>query len=146
MNGQGRTNSDNAAERAADLRGRCLVVTLLALLILLVSGRAVLVPQTPDEADAARFPGLTELSRLAETPDDCSIAPDMAPFAGLPMNLNRADTRDLTRLPGIGPVLAERITARRAELGGFATLDELTSVPGLGETTLNKLRPHLCLR
>ena len=79
-------------------------------------------------------------------PDDCSIAPDLAPFHGLAMNINRASERDLTLLPGIGPVLAGRITAKRDELGGFAHVRDLRQVSGIGERTLAALAPHVCAR
>ena len=79
-------------------------------------------------------------------PDDCSIAPDLAPFYGLAMNINRATERDLTLLPGIGPVLAARITATRGERGGFTDVRQLREVPGVGDKTLAALAPHICVR
>jgi len=55
------------------------------------------------------------------------------PTPEVPLDLNSATADDLTRLPGIGPRLAERIVARRDALGGrFRSPDDLATVPGLG--------------
>ena len=79
-------------------------------------------------------------------PDDCALAPDLAPFYGLAMNINRATERDLTLLPGIGPVLAGRIVAARNERGGFADARALREVSGIGDKTLAALMPHVCVK
>ena len=56
------------------------------------------------------------------------------------IRLATASADDLTALPGIGPVLAERIVAHRDEVGGFATVDDLLDVPGIGERLLAGIR------
>jgi competence protein ComEA len=53
------------------------------------------------------------------------------------ISLNSALPRELDLLPGIGPVLAERIIAARP----FFSVDELLNVPGIGAVTLERLRP-----
>jgi competence protein ComEA len=59
-----------------------------------------------------------------------------APFAGAPggsrVNLNTAGAADLDALPGIGPVLAQRIVDHRTRHGPFRTVDQLDDVPGIG--------------
>ena len=62
---------------------------------------------------------------------------------GQGIELNRADAEGLSALPGIGPVLAERIIAVRAARGGFSTIDELAEVPGIGPRLLERLAPLL---
>ncbi|HSE92874.1 MAG TPA: helix-hairpin-helix domain-containing protein [Methylomirabilota bacterium] len=66
---------------------------------------------------------------------------ERAPAPG-PLDLNRATTDDLARLPGVGPALAARIVAAR-QAGGFDSLDDLTRVKGLGRTRIERLRPLL---
>lgn len=61
------------------------------------------------------------------------------------INLNTADQAVLEELPGVGPVTAGAIVAWREENGGFSTPDELLEVSGIGESTLDKLRPHVTL-
>jgi len=52
------------------------------------------------------------------------------------LNLNRASTEELQKLPGVGPVLAARIVAFREEHGPFRTVDDLLQVSGIGPKTL----------
>jgi competence protein ComEA len=44
---------------------------------------------------------------------------------------------------GIGPTLAERIVEYRQAHGGFASIDELADVEGIGEMRLQTLREAL---
>jgi len=60
--------------------------------------------------------------------------------AGAPVNLNTADAAALETLPGIGEALAARILAWRDTNGSFTTVDDLGSVTGIGEKTLEGLR------
>jgi len=60
--------------------------------------------------------------------------------AGGPLDLNAADAATLDTLPGIGPVLAERIVAWRDENGPFTTVDELGEVSGIGPAVLADVR------
>ena len=64
---------------------------------------------------------------------------------GLPLDVNAATASELTLLPGIGPVLAQRIVAARNERGAFRELDDLLAVPGLGPKSLNRLKSWIRL-
>ena len=57
------------------------------------------------------------------------------------VNVNTADATTLETLPGIGEVLAQRIIDHREAHGLFASVDELVAVSGIGEVTLEELRP-----
>lgn len=57
-----------------------------------------------------------------------------------PMSLNQATVSDLETLPGVGPVLAERIVAFREDHGRFETVEDLLEVPGIGEAKLASIR------
>ena len=52
--------------------------------------------------------------------------------AGGPVNLNTAGVGELDALPGIGPVLAQRIVDHRSAQGPFTSVDQLDDVPGIG--------------
>jgi competence protein ComEA len=47
------------------------------------------------------------------------------------VNLNTASAAELDALPGVGPVLAQRIVDHRKQ-GPFRSVDELDDVPGIG--------------
>jgi len=56
------------------------------------------------------------------------------------VDLNSATLDTLDGLPGIGPVLAQRILDWRTTNGRFSTIEELGEVSGIGEATLGDLR------
>ncbi|ADB74330.1 ComEA family DNA-binding protein [Geodermatophilus obscurus] len=56
-----------------------------------------------------------------------------------PVDLNAATAPDLDALPGIGPVLAQRIVEHRERNGPFRTVEQLDDVPGIGPTTYAEL-------
>jgi competence protein ComEA len=67
------------------------------------------------------------------------------PAAGLPdegarINLNTATRSELESLPGVGPVLAQRIIDYRETHGPFQTVDELLNVKGIGTALMEKIR------
>jgi competence protein ComEA len=63
----------------------------------------------------------------------------VAPGDGL-ISLNRADATQFQDLPGVGPVLAERIVAYRQANGPFQAVEDLLDVPGIGEAKLAAIR------
>ena len=73
--------------------------------------------------------------------------PDTDPAARKPvrLDLNRASREELERLPGIGPVMAQRILTLRENVGRFRELEELRSVQGIGSATIERLRPFVII-
>lgn len=61
------------------------------------------------------------------------------------VSLNTADLSALDSLPGVGPVLAQRIIDWRTAQGGFTSVDELGEVAGIGDKLLTQLRPLVTL-
>jgi competence protein ComEA len=58
-----------------------------------------------------------------------------------PMDLNSATVEQLDTLPGVGPVLAQRIVGWRQQHGGFRRVDDLQQVPGIGARKFADLKP-----
>lgn len=56
------------------------------------------------------------------------------------ISLSSASADELESLPGVGPVLAERIVAFREQNGRFEAVEDLLEVPGIGEAKLAALR------
>src|SRR3989475_2865059 len=59
------------------------------------------------------------------------------------IDLDHADVSEITRLPRVGPALAQRIVAWRTEHGPFGSLARLDSVPGVGPKLLESLGPFV---
>ena len=54
------------------------------------------------------------------------------------LDVNSATEQQLETIPGIGPVMAERIIAARP----FKSADDLRGVKGIGDTKYEKIRPY----
>lgn len=59
------------------------------------------------------------------------------------VDLNTADAASLDSLPGVGPVLSQRILDWRGAHGRFSTVDELGEVSGIGEKLLAQIGPRV---
>jgi competence protein ComEA len=106
------------ATRAAD-------IVRVNLARVLVDGEQLVLPR----------PGET----LAAQPAPAGPGTSGAPAA--PVDLNAASESDLDALPGVGPVLAGRILAWRAQHGRFSRVEELGEVSGIGDKLLAELTP-----
>jgi competence protein ComEA len=71
-------------------------------------------------------------------PTEEGDAPDV-PGDGL-ISLSQASATELEGLPGVGPVLAERIVSHREASGRFEVVEDLLQVPGIGEAKLDAPR------
>lgn len=100
--------------------------------------RDLLLVRGVGEATLGRIEGHLDLSRSPP-------APGRAPSRGGEpvIDLNRAGVETLQSLPGVGPALSGRIVELREERGGFRRVEELLDVRGIGEATLERLRPRV---
>jgi competence protein ComEA len=87
-------------------------------------------------ADTPPRSALQETARRA-----AELARPLAP--GERIDVNRADVMALTRLPRVGPALAQRIIAWRERHGPFGSLTALDSVSGIGLKLLEAIRPYV---
>ena len=96
---------------------------------------------------AGADPGLLNLARRLVDGEQVLVGVDPPPGAaaapaaatGGLLDLNTATAGDLDALPGIGPVLAQRIVDWRTENGRFASVDQLREVTGIGEAKYRDL-------
>lgn len=58
-----------------------------------------------------------------------------------PVDLNTATAAQLDALPGVGPVLAQRIVDWRTQHGRFGSVEDLSKVTGIGDAKLADLKP-----
>lgn len=59
---------------------------------------------------------------------------------------NTANSEELQRIPGIGPVLASRIIEYREQQKKFERLEDLLEVKGIGEKTLQKMKEYIQIK
>ncbi len=57
------------------------------------------------------------------------------------IDINTASLEALQDIPGVGPVLAQRIVTFREQIGGFTSVEQLTDVSGIGEATFAQMKP-----
>lgn len=77
------------------------------------------------------------------TPEETGSSNARSTALDAPRDLNEISSADLQRVPGIGPVLAERLIARRDSLGRFARWEQVDSVAGIGPALLSRMRELL---
>nr|WP_301548668.1 ComEA family DNA-binding protein [Micromonospora sp. C95] len=66
--------------------------------------------------------------------------PGGGPGPGGRVNLNTATSTQLESLPGVGPVLAQRIIQYRDQHGGFRSVGDLRQVTGIGDARYEQLK------
>lgn len=63
--------------------------------------------------------------------------------SGGKISLNSGSAQQFEDLPGVGPVLAQRIVDYRTEHGSFRSIDQLDEVSGIGSALMGQLRAHV---
>lgn len=74
----------------------------------------------------------------SDSSEDEPVAPSSSEESGK-IDLNTASLQELDMLPGIGPVLAQRIIDYREENDGFQFVEDILHVEGIGEKTYEKI-------
>ena len=59
------------------------------------------------------------------------------------VSINAADATALEQLPGVGPVIAERIVAWRTENGPFRSVAELAEISGIGPAMIERIEDQV---
>ena len=108
--------------------------------VVLREGLVTLPPEpAPPTVPATEPPVRSEPAKQTEPKKSSGSTEKKVTF---PVNINTASKKELDALPGIGETLAQRIIDYRSANGPFSTVDELTKVKGIGEKTLEKLKPY----
>ncbi len=90
--------------------------------------------------DSALYKRVAASIDLPDKPKSFSVAAEPGKLAVTPMDLNLADSAQLVRVFGIGPVLARRIVKYRDALGGFVAWHQLYRVYGLDTAAVTEMQ------
>lgn len=63
-----------------------------------------------------------------------------------PLDLNTATAEELTKLPGVGEAIAQRIVRHREKSGKFRKVEELLVIRGISRRKLEALRPYVTVQ
>ena len=122
-------------------------VVSLNLAAVVEDGSRIFVPSVPPTLEPAVENADAVGERGAETP--AASLRDAAPISdqfGDKIDLNAATVEQLKSLPGIGDTRARQIIALRESVGRFSVLEQLLEINGIGEKTLESIRPLVVLR
>lgn len=61
------------------------------------------------------------------------------------VNINKATIEDLRKIPGIGEKRAQEILDARDSKGGFKSIDDLLTISGIGQKTLEKMKNEIII-
>ena len=84
---------------------------------------------------------MSDIEFLPASLDQADVLVSLFQLENIPVN--QADAELLATIPGIGPVLAARITDERARSGFFRTSDDLTRVHGIGSKRAEQFKDYL---
>ncbi len=84
--------------------------------------------------------------RVVCEPPGTPLVGTQALWAGTPLDLNQVDAEALMVVPGVGPALAQRIVADRAQNGPFGCVEAVERVKGVGPKLRRKLEPFVTVR
>jgi competence protein ComEA len=97
---------------------------------------------TDGEQVAVGVPGAGASGAFGSAPSQGAVSNQgSAGSATTPLDLNLASLEQLDGLPGVGPVLAQRIIEWRTAHGRFDSVDQLNAVSGIGDAKFADLRP-----
>lgn len=110
----------------------------------LKDGQKVIVPYKilPVSSESMVDGNLVNTGAVGSAPNPNSkylVTPAPAVPGSGKININTAGAVELDKLPGVGPVLAERIIQYRTEHGPFARTEDLENVSGIGAKTYEKM-------
>lgn len=88
-------------------------------------------------------PILVEKHKEPTNPTTPASATSPTESQPLMVNINTANKAELEKLPGIGPVTAQRIIDYREKNGLFGSVTELTMVEGIGLTKLEAILDYI---
>jgi len=96
-----------------------------------------------EDGEQIRVPSVNEVVSVDSTPGPAGSTGNTSPGSqgsDGKININTAAIGDLDNLPGIGPVIAQRIVEYRQEKGNFKKIEDIKNVKGIGEKIFENIK------
>jgi competence protein ComEA len=138
---QGRASGPGDAHGLAVLLVAILLAAGTALPQLETGGTAFPQPAIARVATPSAGEAGTPVPTRTASHEGATKSAQVKPRVPTPLNINTANAEALQALPGIGPLLADRIVADREAHGPFRTPEDLLRVPGIGPKRWERIRP-----
>jgi len=68
-----------------------------------------------------------------------------ATLSSISVNINKAQSKEIQKLPGIGESKAKKIVEYRREKP-FKNVEEIKNVPGIGENLFQQIKPYITVK
>lgn len=93
-------------------------------------------------------PNLSEVSEeeIEEEPSSEGSSSSSSSSSKGKININKAIETELTSIPGIGASTAQKIIAHREENGKFKTIEDIKNVSGIGDSKYEKMKDAICVK
>lgn len=82
------------------------------------------------------------IQQIQET-EEITASEEAATEEYIYININEATAEELEKLEGIGEETAYNIIVYRGEIGGFANINEIKNVNGIGESKFEAIKEHI---
>lgn len=86
--------------------------------------------------------GFWQASNRTAKVDDAAAGAASNVWPDMRIDINTAGVAELSLLPGLGDRLGQRIVEDRDTHGLFTSIDDLQRVSGMGDVTIERLRPY----
>ena len=106
------------------------------LAFILEDAMKIYIPNTAEEVDAASIisTGSSDMSK--------SISNESTSKSSK-ININKASSSELEKIPGVGPSIAQKIITYREENGKFSSIDDLKNVSGIGSKKFESIKDYI---
>ena len=110
---------------------------------LYLQGRDSLFFELKKKADSIYY--ATVANSVSSSNKNVKIGRNLSAKVVSKVNINKASSSEIQKIPGIGPVLAQRVIDFRNKNGKFEIIDDLMDVKGIGSKKLEKIRAWILI-
>lgn len=87
---------------------------------------------------------------LAETEENASVSAETTESSSSnskgKVNINKATASELTAVPGIGESTAQKIVTYREQNGKFKTIEDIKNISGIGDSKFESMKDHISVK